>query len=192
MNRNKPAPGDLKALYTQKYNISRGNLLLVVAITLINIVMADLGSDTYFLFSAILPYSLALFGALWTGKLPEEYYTPDQWPENTPFSPDSVLYSMVAVAVVILALYFVCWIFSKNLRSGWLIGATVLFGIDTLYMLLIYGVGIDSVMDILFHAWVLYYLISGIIYGNKLKKLPPEQEVTEDNTEIPLPSEENK
>jgi hypothetical protein len=30
-------------------------------------------------------------------------------------------------------------------------------------------------MDILLHAWVLYYLISGVVYGLKLKKLPEDE-----------------
>ncbi len=71
-----------------------------------------------------------------------------------------------------------------------------MFVLDTLYMVFIYGVGIDSLMDILLHAWVLYYLISGVVYGLKLKKLPedePEPIVGEAvEIEVPALEEEKK
>ena len=43
-------------LLENKYLSSRNNLLLVIIFTLINIVMAALGNDSYFLFSASIPY----------------------------------------------------------------------------------------------------------------------------------------
>jgi len=72
-------------------------------------------------------------------------------------------------------LYLLAWIMSSKNRVGWLTFALVLFGIDTVGMLLIGGIALESVIDILFHGWVIYYLISGIIAHNKLKKLPIEE-----------------
>lgn len=187
MNFNRPAPVNARAFYQQKYNISRGNLLLVVAMTIVNVVMAALGSDSYFLFSAILPYSLALNGAFLTGKMPDDWYGPEMWPEGKAFLPDSFFYVMITIAAVILVLYLACWFFSKKNKTGWLIAALVLFGIDTIYMLFIYGIGTNSILDIVFHALVVYYLISGIVYSFKLKKLPPEDEVIDGIvTDIPV------
>jgi hypothetical protein len=67
------------------------------------------------------------------------------------------------------------------------IAAAVVFVLDTLYMVFIYGVGADSVMDILLHAWVLYYLISGSVYVLKLKKLPEDEPVQENYGSIEVP-----
>jgi ornithine carbamoyltransferase len=56
------------------YHTSRINLLLVAILTLINVTMILLGQDSYFLFSACVPYIIALTGAIFCGTLPEEYY----------------------------------------------------------------------------------------------------------------------
>ena len=44
----------------------------------------------------------------------------------------------------------------------------------TLAMIVLYGVALDSILDIFFHVWVLYYLITGIRAHYKLKELPEE------------------
>lgn len=190
MNKNvKPvAP---RALYQQKFTSARYNLLLVIGMTLINIVMLFLGGSSYFLFSATIPYSLSIDGAYYTGKLPEEFYT--DMPADAQFFPDSYLAIMLGIAIAILAVYFLCFMLSKKFKTGWMITAAVMFVLDTLYMLFIYGVGVDSVMDILLHAWVLYYLISGVVYGLKLKKLPEDEPTPVDGegVEIEIPTQTN-
>jgi hypothetical protein len=190
MNKNvKPvAP---RALYQQKFTSARYNLLLVIGMTLINIVMLFLGGSSYFLFSATIPYSLSIDGAYYTGKLPEEFYT--DMPADAQFFPDSYLAIMLGIAIAILAVYFLCFMLSKKFKTGWMITAAVMFVLDTLYMLFIYGVGVDSVMDILLHAWVLYYLISGVVYGLKLKKLPEDEPspVDGEGVEIEIPTQTN-
>ena len=190
MNKNvKPvAP---RALYQQKFTSARYNLLLVIGMTLINIVMLFLGGSSYFLFSATIPYSLSIDGAYYTGKLPEEFYT--DMPADAQFFPDSYLAIMLGIAIAILAVYFLCFMLSKKFKTGWMITAAVMFVLDTLYMLFIYGVGVDSVMDILLHAWVLYYLISGVVYGFKLKKLPEDEPapVDSEGVEIEIPTQTN-
>ena len=59
---------------TNKYMGARHNLLLVVVFTLINIVLLLVQSNTYFLFSATIPYFLADLGMVLCGKYPAEYY----------------------------------------------------------------------------------------------------------------------
>ena len=51
-----------KALVQMK--AARGNLLLVVILTAINIIMYASGSDNMFLFSTTIPYSIAVAGML--------------------------------------------------------------------------------------------------------------------------------
>jgi hypothetical protein len=191
MNRNvkQLAP---RALYQSKFNSARYNLLLVVAMTAINVVLLMLGGSSYFLFSATVPYSLAIDGMYMTGRMPEEWYA--DWPASVPFLDSGYMTVMMVIAFAIILVYLACFFFSKNFKTGWMIAATVVFVLDTLYMVFIYGVGADSVMDILLHAWVLYYLISGSVYGLKLKKLPEDEPepIEGEAIEIPTISEENK
>ncbi len=183
-----------RALYESKFTSARYNLLLVVGMTLINIVMLFLGGSSYFLFSATIPYSLSIDAAYYTGRLPDEYYL--DWPESAAFLSDGYLVVMLGIALAILAVYLCCFLFSKKFKTGWMIAATVMFVLDTLYMVFIYGVGVESLMDILLHAWVLYYLISGVVYGIKLKKLPEDEpepiEGEAVEIEVPALEEEKK
>ena len=63
-----------RELYEQKYRSSRMNLLLVVIFTVVNLILLVTNTDTYFLFSAFIPYAIATIGMMLCGRLPEEYY----------------------------------------------------------------------------------------------------------------------
>lgn len=166
-----------RALLESKYNISRHNLLLVVVFSVINLIMTLLDSGVYFLFSAFLPLFSVSLGMELCGKYSPEYYNEVYGEyETLEFSGDGFFYATIAIAVVMIALYLICWFMSKNQKSAWLIVALVLFAIDTAVMLLLSGISVDMIVDILFHAWVVYYLIIGITSASKLKKLSPEEQ----------------
>ncbi len=154
-----------------RYNASRGNLLLVIVFTLINIVLIFTKSYSYFLFSAFVPYVMVDEGWYWTGRYPSEYYE-----DGVILSADSFLYTMIAIVAVVLVVYLLCWLFSNKNRVGWLITALVFFALDTVFYVWYCGISVEGIIDLLFHVWVLYYLISGIVAHYKLKKLPPEEE----------------
>ncbi len=156
-----------------KYNSSRNNLLLAIAFTLINIVLVLADNYTYFLFSLFVPYILAYTGKYLCGLLPESIYE-GEW-ASMDFFDREVFIVMLVIAFVIIALYFLSWIFSKKLRVGWLIFALVFFSIDTLLLILIQGVSVDGIIDIVFHVWVFVTLINGIRAYFKLKKLPVDE-----------------
>lgn len=160
-----------------KYNICRANLLLVVIFSIVNMIMPVVGSQSYFLFSAFVPFFLAYVGAEVTGMFPYEYYAQYYAPGEFEAADISFLIVTLAIALVIVGLYFLCWIMSKKHGIGWIITALVLFGLDTILMFLIQGFAVDAIIDILFHAWVLYYLIVGIVSYLKLKNLPEEDPV---------------
>lgn len=165
-------PASPRQHYMQKYNTSRANLLLVVAFTAINVLLLVANADSYFLFSAFIPYFLTSMGMLLCGRFPEEFYT-DEF-SNMEFLDNSVFVVLLIISIAITLLYLLAWFMSRKNRSGWLVFALVLFGIDTLGMLFLNGIAIDSLMDILFHAWVIYYLIIGISASSNLKYLPAE------------------
>ena len=163
-----------------KFNNARGNLLAAVAFTVINIVLLFVDASSYFLFSIFVPYFITLMAMLVTGKLPAEFYT-EEW-AGYEFLDGSVFWVVLVIAIVILGLYLLSWFLSKKNKVGWLVFALVIFCIDTLLMLYFQGIS-ESIMDIVFHVWVIVSLTSGIIAYNKLKKLPEEDilEITEEN-----------
>lgn len=166
-----------RAILENKYNAARANLLLVVMFSTINLVLTLLDSGMYFLFSTFLPLFSVALGMELCGKYSPEYYMEVYGDyEGLEFFGDSVFIATIAVAVVMIALYAVCWFMSKNQKSGWIVTALVLFAVDTVTMFILGGISVDSLLDILFHALVLYYLISGVSVASKLKKLPPEEE----------------
>lgn len=154
---------------------SRMNLLLVAALTLINVILLLCGSDTYMLFSATVPYVLVLLGMTFCGKMPEAYYK-EVLGGEIPSMDAAFLWAMAFVAVVIVAAYVFCWYAAKKRPVLWLTVAAVLFGIDCVLLVITYGFNVGMVLDYLMHIWVMYYLIVGVTSGIKLKKLPPEEE----------------
>ena len=174
------------------------NLLLVVAFTIVNILLLVANANSYFLFSAFIPYFLTSMGMLLCGRFPEEFYT-DEF-SNMEFFDNSVFVVILIISIAITLLYLLAWFMSRKNRSGWLVFALVLFSIDTLGMLFLNGIAIDSIMDILFHAWVIYYLIIGISASSNLKSLPADttaedlainlDDIQESNAETSEPSSE--
>ena len=147
-----------------QYEKSRYNLLLMLIFTVINIFLMVCGSETMLLFSATVPYMAACFGA---------------WEESAAF-----LGFYATISATSIVAYFICWIFSKK-HAGWMIAALVLFILDTLAMIGLYLLAeeVSGVLDVLMHAWILYYLIIGVKYGFLMRKLPEEEPVLEETTE---------
>lgn len=139
----------------KKYSNARSNLLLMIGLTLVNIILLLVGSDTMMLFSATVPYFVAAIGV------------------GTEIT--ELLIIFVAIAIAILIIYLLCWIFSKK-HYGWMIVALVLFIIDSICMcgLYISIQDFSGILDVLIHIWVLYYLIIGVKSGAQLKKMPEE------------------
>lgn len=162
-----------------KYNSSINNLLLVVVFSLVNIVLLVTNADTYFLFSAFIPYFAADYGMYFCGMYPEEYYydVPDMV-----FEDKSLLWATIAIAAACLLIYLLCWFLAKKKKIGAVIFALVIFVIDTIAMLWITGFSMESIVDIVIHIWVVSYLVIAIVTYFKMKKLP--EEVLEADEEI--------
>lgn len=148
----------------QVYDRSRANLLLVIILTLVNIGLYISGSGTMMLFSATVPYFLVVFGML--------------IPVN------SILIPCISIAAVIMIAYFLCWLLSKK-KTGWMIVALVMFIIDTISLICLYVVAEDfsGILDFVIHAFVLYYLVSGVISAYHIKKIVPEEVDTQPDSE---------
>ena len=173
-----------RQLLEAQYNNARNNILLVVLFTVVNVVLLVTNSNTYFLFSASVPYYLADYGMFFGGFYPEEVYAGF---EGFEFLGAPMLAIALGIAAVIVVLYLLSWLFSKKGRVGWLIFALVFFALDTVAMLLLMGINSEMIIDIVFHAWVLFSLGSGIYANAKLKALPAEEPVVvpESGWEVP-------
>ncbi len=142
-----------------KASVARVNLAVVVFLTALNMILAICGSDTMFLFSATMPYAFVLFGI------------------TSPFMAAAVIY--ITLAVVLWILYLLCCLLSK-VHYSFMVIALVLFGIDTLYMVVFYlSIGyFPGLVDMVFHGLVLYYLITGVINSYRAKQLPASTPVS--------------
>ena len=103
----------LKQMLQSKYASSRMNLLLVVGFTVINIFLLVTNSNSYFLFSAYIPYALIDLGMYLCGRYPQEIYEDYG---NIEFVNDTFFATMVVIALVIVLVYFLCWLSQKNTR----------------------------------------------------------------------------
>ena len=163
MARNTVDKNSAEYLYKQIEN-GRHSLLLILGFTVVNLLMVVLDSNTYFLFSASVPYYLTLYF-----KGIDNYFVDGPWTENG-------YYTIIAliVSAVILALFLVCWLLSKK-RTGWLIPALVLFALDTLALawctVNIVNDPAGNIVDFVFHFWAIWELIQAIHCGRKLNKL---------------------
>ena len=148
-----PSPADIAA---RKYNGARANLLFATVISFINVVVLALGSGFYMLFSAFLPLALTSSGvALFEAGEAQQ----------------SFVYIMAGVSILVTLPYLLCWIFSKR-HYAWMIVALVYFAIDCVIMLVSFDVSL--ILDVVFHIWVMYYLIVGVKYGVRLDRMKKE------------------
>lgn len=154
-NQNRPAKGTTAYMQWQ-YNVCRGNLLMAVVFTVINLAMLLADSTSYFLFSIAVPY--------WGTLLGDVFGYADL---------------MLAVALVLLVVYTLCFFLSK--KHLWaMVVALVLFILDSVALIgftVLLELYSDMILDILMHIWVLYYLVQGIRYSGKLKSMGEAMEM---------------
>ena len=163
------APLSPRAVLENQYRVARINLLIAIAFTVLNIITVTGG--TYMLFSVYLPYLLVVIGANLCGMMPPEWY---EGVTNPEFLDPSFFVIMVVIAAVILSLYLLCFFMSKKYKSGWFIFALVMFCIDTVIVIMDAGI-IGGIVDLLFHGFVIYYLINGIRIPAKLKAMDEQE-----------------
>ena len=149
---------NLRAKYEAQYVRARGNLLAMLLLTLANVVLMIAEAQVSFLFSAILPQVAVTYG----------WYL-DAWLGGSTYT-----WIAYAISVLIIGIFALSYFLSKKHR-GWMTAALVLFSVDCLVLVywIYLGFMVEDILDIAFHVWVLYYLISGVVAAAKLKKLPP-------------------
>ena len=168
------APMSPREEVEMKYKRSRYYLLLVAIVSIVNLFSLAF-SQSYFLFSARLP---ALFVEL---ALPMS--------ENEIVEPSAFIVPII-IGIILTVPYLLCFFLSKK-RPGWMIPALVFFSIDCLFIIFLALFDVTAVIvDILFHALVMFYLITGVINGFKLKSMPEDEPLPEFGAEGETPAED--
>jgi hypothetical protein len=140
---------------------SRNNLLLVIAFTVINLVLIYFDANVNFLFSATIPQFVFNVAKL----------VAEQTDENIFF-----VIGLIIAFIAVLS-YFIFWLLARRTRVL-ILAALIFFCIDSL--LLIYLVfnndefNFSVLMEIAFHAWILYYLFTGVKAWSKLRGVSTE------------------
>ena len=148
----------------RKYSSSRANLWLVVITSLLNLFFIAF-NNSYFPFSPSMPPLFVELTLLEAGEAGVEM---------------SALVVPFILGIVLTLPYLLCAIFAKK-HVGWMIAALVFFSIDCIYLVAMYELT-SIIIDILFHAWILFYLITGVINGFKLRKMPEEEPIPAEDT----------
>ena len=147
----------------QQYKVSRMNLLLVLAFTFINMILALTKASFYMLFSASIPLEITALGVL----MADDYGI-------------GFTVFMFGLSVVLLLPYLLSFIFSKK-HFAWMIAALVWFSLDSvLFLILVVLAGswdFSILLDFFFHAWIMFYLINGVRYGSRLRQLKKNAEI---------------
>ena len=153
----------------QRYHTGRFNLLILIALTVINIILVVTGANRYYLFSASIPYYVAYAAAFNCGKFPAEEY--ERLETELAFNGTGYLIAMTALALLLLSFYLVCFFMSKH-RPAWLKLALIFIAVDTVALIVLFGVSLSSVLDIICHGIVIYELVSALKAEKRLRALP--------------------
>ena len=164
------------------YIHARCDLLFIGIMTVINILLLLTNTDTYFLFSATVPYLIVYIGMIACGRFPAEFYT-DGW-EGFAILPPMCIGFFLLFAFAITALYVLSYFLSKKDKVGWLIFALVFFAIDTIIMFVFQTIDGSMIIDFALRIYVLVSFVMGIISQYRLKKLPPVENPSTDEPNI--------
>lgn len=144
----------------KRINVAKTTILMVAVLTLINIAAIVFDAAYSFPFSAYIPQFVTV---VFAGSAEQQ-------------GTDSILYIGIAIAVLMSLVYVALWFGAKK-KNAFLIVALVFFGIDTAFFVynLILSFDASFIIDIAFHAWVIFDLVLGISACSQLKKIPEEE-----------------
>lgn len=147
--------------HLKRYASGRSNLMIMSVFTLVNVLLLVLGGSLYFLFSASVPYFVAVF----------PWVMAEQNPSFT-----ALILPLTLLAILMLVPYVLAFFLGKDpSKYGWLLAALILFGIDTVGFFVLDGLREDNAINLVFHIWVLVSLAMAVYSAIKLKDLPAEE-----------------
>jgi len=150
---------NIKEALERRIAISRGNLLLMTILTVVNIATYWFELGFMLPFSAFVPLTIFDFGYYFSIELA-----------------DPSLFTLgIVLAALIIIFYLIGYILSKK-NPRWLMITMWMYIFDTLIMIYLFATVFvlngTMILDIVFHIWVLYYFINGVLAVKKLNLLP--------------------
>ena len=138
-----------------QFKQGRLSLLAIVIFSTINL-FSIIFSDFYILFSSYFTNIFAFIGY-------DGYVSNDMT-----FMGVAIVLGLISVLP-----YLICFLFAKK-HVGWLIGALVLFSIDSVFLLFDFIICLmagdfSMIIDVAFHAYAIYALVIAVKYGFKVK-----------------------
>lgn len=170
------SPQNSEAKLRTQVATARYDLLAVVILTALNVLLLLGNTGTYFVFSASVPYAIMDIGMLVCGLYPAELYEGEL--AEMILLDGGAIGVFAALALAGVAVYLLLFFLSKKHTAAALTVSSVLFGLDTLFMFVWFGIELSMLLDLFFHGWILFTLIRGITAARKLKELPPEEAPT--------------
>ena len=157
---------DARGLLQRSIALASSNLMIFAVLTVVNMVLVACDANISFSFSAEIPPILAALGAAAIS--------------GTGSAASGIL--LILLALISVGFIFLCSVMSKKQPSGWLIASLVYLIADTVLSAVIYvgamaagTVSVASVViSVVFHVWMIYYVVKGISAASKLKRLPSE------------------
>lgn len=166
-----------KMILENRYKQARYDLLIIFVFTLLNILVVTLDGSYYMLFSAYLPYTIAICGMVFCGRYPDEFYTGEFAEMN--FIESKYFAIFIVVAVVLTSLYLLAFFLSKKERVGWLIFSLVFIILDTVLIFFIFSA--DLIFDLFIRAFMIFGITRGIVSHFQLKKLKLNENIDADS-----------
>jgi len=152
----------------QTFRASRGTLIAVFALTVVNLVLSIMNSDLHFLFSANLSLIALYSNSAW------DWVTGDY------------VFSTVGIALAFLAAlpYLALW-FASAKNKMWIAVGLGYFVIDIIVFAVLLGrawgafeTDISFIIELVFLGWILVSLVLGTKAWLDSKKLPPSEPPT--------------
>ena len=144
-----------------KFEKARNNLLAVILFTVVNLFLSAFNANLNFVFSATLPQLVfEVVKAI-----------------GSDAGSNIFIIAGLIIAFITIIPYFIFWILARRAR-GLILAALIFFGIDS-FLLIILVLDMESkasfLLEIVFHAWILYYLITGVIAWFKLRDVSKDE-----------------
>lgn len=152
--------------HTKRFRHGRSSLLVLLILSAVNMVLMAVDLvGAYWPYSISMPYELLYFV-----KAIENDFVDGPW-ENGPLA-----CVMLVLGFLVLAVYLLCWIFSKK-KGGWLMASAVLYTVDSvalvIYVFLVMESALPYLLDYGFHVLALVELYMGAVAQKKLSALQP-------------------
>lgn len=146
-----------RATLEQKVKTARISLLVLTILTAVNIFFLLINLQYILPFSASAPY-YAIFEGILTGS-------------------GIFLALCITIALICITLYVMCWLFGKD-HFVWLYAAFAMMLLDTAFLLYLHFIANAFIinLDTVTHIFIVWCLFSGARSGQRLAKMPNEEE----------------